>query len=127
MAVLWAGETGVGVARGDGRTWLVRQSRFQETLYSSYVDVGRAWTVEELRYKSWNDLHSLWWVCVKERNRIKTQTYELLRLAAGYGEFEAGARDDTVCSRLPPLLDSIPGYSRRIRLQPGRRSRILKR
>ncbi|KAJ9635952.1 54S ribosomal protein L4 mitochondrial [Coniosporium apollinis] len=57
---------------------------------------GRAWTVEELRHKGWDDLHALWWVCVKERNRIKTQTYELLRLEAGYGEYEAEERDKTI-------------------------------
>ncbi|EON68261.1 hypothetical protein W97_07519 [Coniosporium apollinis CBS 100218] len=57
---------------------------------------GRAWTVEELRHKGWDDLHALWWVCAKERNRIKTQTYELLRLQGGYGEYEAEQRDETI-------------------------------
>lgn len=57
---------------------------------------GRSWSVEELRHKSWEDLHALWWLCSKERNRIATETYERERLKAGYGSFEGQRRDITV-------------------------------
>ncbi|WEW59716.1 54S ribosomal protein L4 mitochondrial [Emydomyces testavorans] len=57
---------------------------------------GRAWTIQELRQKSWDDLHCLWWVTVRERNRIATSKYERKRLAAGYGDFEADNRDNIV-------------------------------
>ncbi|KAI5790129.1 mitochondrial 39-S ribosomal protein L47 (MRP-L47)-domain-containing protein [Geopyxis carbonaria] len=53
---------------------------------------GRAWTVEELRQKSWDDLHKLWWKCVRERNIIETQAQERKRLQPGYGDFEANDR-----------------------------------
>ena len=57
---------------------------------------GRPWTPSELRNKSWEDLHALWWQCCKERNRIATEDFERNRLNAGYGEHEAKARDTAV-------------------------------
>ena len=54
---------------------------------------GRGWTVNELRNKRWEDLHRLWWVCIKERNRIFTMEGERRRLGVGYGEHEAEGRD----------------------------------
>jgi large subunit ribosomal protein L47 len=61
---------------------------------------GRAWMVEELRAKSWEDLHKLWWVCVKERNRISTAMYERGKNKLGFGDAEANERDAQVSSML---------------------------
>ncbi|KAF2395713.1 MRP-L47-domain-containing protein [Trichodelitschia bisporula] len=57
---------------------------------------GREWSVEELRRKSWTDLHSLWWVCVMERNRLATEALTRERLKAGYGKHEASTRDKAI-------------------------------
>ncbi|KAL2012607.1 hypothetical protein VTN00DRAFT_132 [Thermoascus crustaceus] len=57
---------------------------------------GRPWSVQELREKSWEDLHCLWWVCVKERNRIATSNLERKRLKAGFGDWEANERDRVI-------------------------------
>jgi len=64
---------------------------------------GRSWTVEELRAKSWDDLHKLWWVSVKERNRIATSIYSRRHHKIGFGDQEAEERDQVVSLfRLPP-------------------------
>jgi hypothetical protein len=40
---------------------------------------GRPWTAEELRRKSWDDLHTLWYKCLLERNIIATEAQDSRR------------------------------------------------
>lgn len=58
---------------------------------------GRAWSVHELRHKSWEDLHSLWYICCKERNRLATEKRERRRLHVRSGDGEAKSREMLVC------------------------------
>ncbi|KAJ6099995.1 hypothetical protein N7467_001530 [Penicillium canescens] len=61
---------------------------------------GRPWSIQELRERSWEDLHGLWHVCVRERNRIMTSDMERIRLKPGYGEYESGQRDAAILSTM---------------------------
>lgn len=63
---------------------------------TAVVAHGRAWTVPELRRKDWEELHRLWWKCVREINRYRTMETERQRVKAGYGEYEVDVRLDTV-------------------------------
>lgn len=71
------------------------------------TDTGREWTIGELRSRNWEVLHQLWWVCVKERNRLATEKYERRRLGAGYGDYENTQRDETVQKTMKAILDTL--------------------
>jgi large subunit ribosomal protein L47 len=71
------------------------------------TDTGRSWTIGELRSRDFESLHQLWWVCVKERNRLATEKIERKRLEAGYGDHENQQRDKTIQKTMKAVLDTL--------------------
>jgi Mitochondrial 39-S ribosomal protein L47 (MRP-L47) len=50
--------------------------------------VGRAWEAEELRRKSWEDLHILWYKCILDRNIMATEWLEAKKQRVAFGLVE---------------------------------------
>ena len=44
------------------------------------MNIGRAWSAAELRRKSFKDIHTLWYVVLRERNLLETQLLEAKRM-----------------------------------------------
>jgi large subunit ribosomal protein L47 len=69
--------------------------------------LGREWTVSELRPREWEVLHKLWWVCVKERNRLATEKITRQRVQAGYGDLENNERDKVIQKSMKAVIDVL--------------------
>lgn len=50
-------------------------------------DTSRPWTIAELRRKSFEDLHSLWYTCLKERNILARENHLLKNAVGGQQDY----------------------------------------
>ncbi|EKX45324.1 hypothetical protein GUITHDRAFT_94796 [Guillardia theta CCMP2712] len=75
-----------------------------------YPAVGRSWRAEELRQKSFEDLHKIWWLCLKERNSLALERHE--------------ARARGVTPLNPSRFRKLRKTMARIRVVLGERSRM---
>ncbi|KAI0086517.1 mitochondrial 39-S ribosomal protein L47 (MRP-L47)-domain-containing protein [Irpex rosettiformis] len=63
-----------------------------EPLDHAIVQSGRSWTAAELRRKSFKDLHTLWYVLLRERNLLATQREEARRAGISYNRIASATK-----------------------------------
>jgi large subunit ribosomal protein L47 len=68
--------------RKTGNAVGVENARYEtiEPASSAKSGSGRSWNAAELRLKSFKDLHTLWYICLRERNLLATQVEEARRM-----------------------------------------------
>ncbi|KAH9480436.1 54S ribosomal protein L4, mitochondrial [Psilocybe cubensis] len=69
---------------------LTGEERYEvfETPENGQLLSGRAWEASELRNKSFKDLHTLWYVCLREKNLLATQKEEVRRMGVSHVDLQ---------------------------------------
>ena len=66
--------------------------------------VGRPWTAAELRLKSFDDLHKLWFVCLKERNLVLSDRLYLKQIGQAVADTSRLSKVKLTMARIKVVL-----------------------
>jgi len=85
------------------------ENRFEvmETPESYHVLSGRPWFASELRQKSFKDLHTLWYVCLREKNLLATQREEVRRMGATHSELQVSSAKVRNCQKTMARIKAV--------------------
>lgn len=77
----------------------------------AFFSSGRAWNAAELRRKSFRDLHTLWYVLLRERNLIATQMESCRRATIGFAALASVQKRDYQVRLLRNCASRVPWTS----------------
>ncbi|TFK40786.1 mitochondrial 39-S ribosomal protein L47 (MRP-L47)-domain-containing protein [Crucibulum laeve] len=88
---------------------LVGDARFEvvEAPETNQIISGRAWTAAELRLKSFDDLHTLWYVVLRERNLLATQKEEARRMGVVNTQLQVSSDKVHECRKTMARIKAI--------------------
>ncbi|CAL1713128.1 unnamed protein product [Somion occarium] len=100
-----------------------------EVILPEGMEPGRSWSAAELRRKSFQDLHTLWYVLLRERNLWATQREEGRRLSIGIHALRGSTRSHVVrksMARIKYILNERRlAYEGALKLHAEKREKIL--
>eukprot|EP01059_Diplonema_ambulator_P032682 TRINITY_DN6531_c0_g1_i1.p1 TRINITY_DN6531_c0_g1~~TRINITY_DN6531_c0_g1_i1.p1 ORF type:complete len:415 (+),score=115.54 TRINITY_DN6531_c0_g1_i1:48-1292(+) len=95
----------------------VGQHVIEKGFGSQTPDPGRAWGVEELESKGYEDLRRIWFLCLKERNQLKSLELFYQHQAETFGDFphpDRLNRVETTMRRLKQVVSDRHTVSTRV-------------
>ncbi|KAM6494342.1 Mitochondrial 39-S ribosomal protein L47 (MRP-L47) domain containing protein [Amanita muscaria] len=89
---------------------LVGEARYETVEHPSKVEqsrTGRAWKASELRLKSFEDLHTLWYIVLRERNLLATQKEEARRMGISDTGLQVSAERVHQCRKTMARIKAV--------------------
>ncbi|KIM43206.1 hypothetical protein M413DRAFT_444015 [Hebeloma cylindrosporum] len=88
---------------------LVGEDRYEvvETPEEGQLLTGRAWEAAELRNKSFKDLHTLWYVALREKNLLATQKEEVRRMGVTSTDLQVSKEKVRNCRKTMARIKAV--------------------